>query len=264
LISNILKTLRKDYVRDNSTVQVDSILSSTVQTNTLNIDITSTGTRTIDYTVYADRSERSTDYSISITVDIPFENEQYCYMVKHEPHHRRHVQEAALICAVSRKSTILINSYDGKLYTIRNRMTESDIEAFDRLLRINLHLNKGTVPTSLSLPNGLIMVVDTEHNGDDVYEYAAVVYDCSKRTVIDTIVLTNSKARVNTESVIDVPDGPDCHRFIVDNVGEDTVMTDRYKQFITKYKNSVLLHYGGSEGTDPLYEGMTKVDILRL
>ena len=266
LVTNLLKILDREYIvdKENETVPLDKVLDCTVQSPP-DLDLGDiTAGRTIQYSVYADRSDETADYSIGISVDIPFETDEYCYMIKHEPYRQRHVQEAVLMCAVSGKSTVLINTYDGNMYTIHNRMSESDVQSFNRLLRANLHLHRGGIPDSLDCNSDLLMVVDTEHNGDDIYEYAAVVYDTSKRIVVDSIVLTNSKARVNTNAIVDIPDGPDCHRFIVDTVGEDSAMVDSFKQFIDRYKTATLLHYGGAEGKDPLYEGMSKIDVMRL
>lgn len=237
--------------------------------------------RIYTYEFSADRSNDSKEYKYIKDVYIPLSSKNYAYIVKHETHSPDHIYEVlGLAIAANKNKAKIINTYEGRSYEITINIDGNTLKHYGRLRKANSLISWPDVVFCRCIFDGqyhlipkneefltnnrYIIAVDDEHNGSNVYEKAAIVYDTKLSLIIDVIVLTNSKARVNNMAPIVIPDGRDCHRFVVSNVGQDPTVLDQFKAFINKYPNAIIVHYGGTEGEDPLYNGHIIIDVMKV
>lgn len=262
LLCSLLKVLNRDYVNSRGTLNLTKILDVQLPSLAIDHEMTNEQIERVVLSLYPDRSDCDEEYRSNVYVDIPFSYKDYNCIVKAEPHSEQHEREAAIITMSTGKKTVILNVYEGVEYRVTSTLDHDIGEKMLRLMRANLLLQKSGL-RDVNSPD-LLMVVDAEHNGEDTYEYGALVYDRRLGLIVDCIVLTHPKARVNDKAVVNIPDGPDCHRFVVDSIGKNALMEEEYKRFVDKYRSATLLHYGGAEGKDPLYQGMTIVDVMKL
>lgn len=197
------------------------------------------------YTIYTDRSNNSPDYAYERRITVPFSSKKHVYLIRHEPHSPDHIKMALELCILTDKTTAkIVNTYDGTMYTVTSKLTTADITFYDRLLRANdiVIYSDSNWDISYDESASHSLVVSCIRDGDNVYEYAALVYDHKRYLIIDCIVLTNSKAKIDVSLTI-TEDQKQSHGFVIEDIGEDIVMTQQLLEFIGRYPNAPITYY---------------------
>lgn len=229
-----------------------------------------------EYKIYADRSDSDTRYSTNIVGQTDFEHGEYVYEIKHSSGDESdHYVQALLYRMMTGLDTVVINTKKGKIYRVSPR-TDDVYSLLKRVIRAAAHTEtakrfaQGYCSYSKLFSPSIkyVLSVDDEyrHTKDRTvyYERSIVVYDTVEKTVVDALSLVHSKARENTTVSI-VAAREDCHRFYNDPLDEDSTMTTKYCQFLSKYspENSVIMHWAGSEGKNYDFRRVQSDHILK-
>lgn len=198
------------------------------------------------YTIYADRSDNSPDYAYKRQITVPFSSKKHVYLIRHEPHSDDHIKAALELCILTGKTAAkILNTYEGKMHTVTSKLTADHIIHYDRLLRANdaIVYSDCTWYIDHNEPASYTIAVSCIRDDTNIYEYAALVYDHKQHLMIDCIVLTNSRAKVDKDSAAVTRDKEYSHGFVIEDVGEDAVMTQQLIEFIGRYPSSVIAYY---------------------
>lgn len=202
--------------------------------------------REYTYTIYADRSDNSPDYAYERRITVPFSSEKHVYLIRHEPHSDDHIKMALELCILTGKTAAkILNTHDGIMYTVNSKLTTEHIDHYGRLLRANDAIIYSGCEWGIGHGESTshTIVVSCIGSGSNIYEYAALVYDHKQHLMVDCIVLTNSRAKVEKYSTTVADDQKYSHGFVIEDVGEDETMTEQLIEFIGRYPGSPIAYY---------------------